>query len=90
MVQSLHLMNAPSLHRKVTDDKGRIAALAKSAKSPEELVDELYLSTYTRFPTAEERAAAAKLFPSDRSQYRLIAEDLVWALINTPEFTFKN
>jgi hypothetical protein len=90
MVQSLHLMNAPSLHKKVIDDKGRIAELAKSAKSPEELVDELYLATYTRFPTAEERTAAAKLFPADRTKYRLIAEDLVWALINTPEFTFKN
>ena len=90
MVQSLHLMNAPSLHKKVTDDKGRIAALAKSAKSPEDIVEELYLATYTRYPTAEERTAASKLFPADRAKHREIAEDLLWALLNTPEFTFKN
>ncbi|MCE9608380.1 MAG: DUF1549 and DUF1553 domain-containing protein [Planctomycetia bacterium] len=90
MVQSLHLMNAPALHKKVIDDQGRLAALVKASKSPEELVDELYLSTYSRFPTAEERLAATKLFPADRAKHREIAEDLLWALLNTPEFTFKN
>jgi len=90
MVQSLHLMNAPSLHKKVISDQGRIPVLVKEAKSPEALVEELYLATYTRFPTAEERQAAARLFPADRTKHREIAEDLLWALLNTPEFTFKN
>ncbi len=90
MVQSLHLMNAPSLHDKVTSDKAVLAKLLKEHGSPDEIVDELYLSTYSRFPTDAERHAAAALFPADRTKHRQTAEDLLWALLNTPEFTFKN
>src|SRR5262249_17170516 len=43
VVQALHLMNAPNLHRKVTAADGRVAALAKDGKSAGEVADELYL-----------------------------------------------
>src|SRR5262249_47069057 len=46
VVQALHLMNAPGLHRKLTSDAGRAAQLAASKKTPAEIVDELYLLVY--------------------------------------------
>ena len=90
VVQALHLMNSPNLHRKVTSDDGRCAALAKSAKTPAEIVDELYLLAYCRFPTDTERAAAVKRFEKKGATRRTATEDLMLALINTPEFVFND
>ena len=90
MVQVLHLMNAPGLHRKVTSDKARPAQLAASPKTPQEIVEELYLWAYSRLPTTEEKAVAMKLYAESAISRRQASEDLLWALINTPEFTFKD
>ncbi|MBA4067592.1 MAG: S-layer protein [Isosphaera sp.] len=90
VVQALHLMNSPNLHRKVTDDAGRAAGLANGSKSAAEVAEELYLLAYCRPPTAEERAAAVKRFEKPGATRRQAAEDLMWALINTPEFVFND
>jgi hypothetical protein len=90
VVQALHLMNSPNLHRKVTADDGRAAALAKGPKAPAEIAEELYLLAYCRLPTDPERAAAAKRFGKPGADRRKAAEDLLWALINTPEFVFND
>jgi hypothetical protein len=90
VVQALHLMNSPNLHRKVTADAGRCAALAKGAKSNAEVVEELYLLAYCRPPNEGERAAAVKRFVKPGADRRKAAEDLLWALINTPEFVFND
>ena len=86
VVQALHLMNAPNLHRKVTGEGGRAAKLAASRKSPQEIVEELYLLAYGRFPTAAERTACVKQFGGPGVNRRSLTEDLMWALLNTPEF----
>jgi hypothetical protein len=90
VVQALHLMNSPNLHRKVTADDGRCAKLAKAGKSSREVVDELYLLAYCRLPTDTERAAAVKRFEAPGADRRKASEDLLWALINTPEFVFND
>ena len=46
VVQALHLMNAPDLHKKVTSDAGRAARLAKGKEPPRAIVEELYLLVY--------------------------------------------
>ncbi len=88
VVQALHLMNGPNLHRKVTAENGRAAALAKSTKPPAEIVEELYLLVYGRLPMAEEQADCVKLFAEKNTQRRQATEDLLWSLLNTPEFMF--
>ncbi len=90
VVQALHLMNSPTLYKKVTSDDGRCATLAKSAKTNAELIDELYLLAYSRNPTDTERAAALKRFDKKGATRRSATEDLMWALINTPEFVFND
>jgi hypothetical protein len=89
MVQALHLMNAPNLHNKVTSDNGRAARLAASDLPVDQIVAELYLLVYSRFPTSEEREIGSAWFAS-ASNRRQAAEDLMWALLNTPEFLFKD
>ncbi|HJT76380.1 MAG TPA: DUF1553 domain-containing protein, partial [Gemmataceae bacterium] len=90
VVQALHLMNGPDLQRKVTADNGRAAALARSGKTPGEIVEELYLLVYGRFPKADERADCEKLFQEPGATRRQTTEDLLWAMLNTPEFLFKD
>jgi hypothetical protein len=88
VVQALHLMNAPRLHEKVTSEKGRAAALAAGKKSDAEIVAELYLLVYSRFPDDDEKKACLNLLA--RGPRRQVIEDLMWAMLNTPEFTFKD
>ncbi len=90
VVQALHLMNAPGLHAKVTSDKGRAAQLAASKKTPAEIVEELYLLTYCRLPTAEEQRTCQQVFVRPGATRRRATEDILWALLNTPEFVFKD
>jgi len=90
VVQVLHLMNAPNLHRKVTADGSRAATLAASTKTPAQIVEELYALVYSRTPSAEERAVGEKIFAEKGITRRQATEDLLWALFNTPEFVFKN
>ena len=90
VVQALHLMNAPKLHAKVTSDKGRAAELAASKLSNKEVVDELYLIVYARYPSEQERKTAMGVFERPGTSRRQAVEDLMWAMLNTPEFLFKD
>ncbi len=90
IVQSLHLMNSNTLANKVASDGSRAHALAESDKTPVQIVEQLYLSLYARRPTADELRGAASLFDEPDTNRRRATEDLMWALINTPEFVFKD
>ncbi len=90
VVQSLHLMNSKNLYAKVTDEKGWAAQLAGSKRTPEEIVQQLYLAIYSRMPDSEERIIGRSLFQKKGITRRQATEDLMWALINTPEFVFKD
>ncbi len=90
VVQPLHMMNAPALNAKITSDQGIAAKLAASDKTPEQIVEELYLATFNRYPTTEEQAAPLAHFADPETTRRVATEDLLWALINTAEFMFQN
>jgi hypothetical protein len=90
VVQALHLMNAPNLHRKITSDTGRAATLAAGSRSPAEIIEELYALFYARKPSAEEMAICLKVFEEEGTTRRQAIEDLMWSLLNTPEFLFKD
>lgn len=90
IVQALHLMNSQKLYDKVTSDSGLAATLASSDRESDKLVEELYLSVYSRFPTEEEKTAAVALLNEDSSSRRKVVEGLLWAMLNTPEFVFKH
>lgn len=89
IVQALHLMNSPALQKKFANDAGRAAKIAASDKQPAEIVEELYLSIYSRFPTDEERQQVTAAFSANPNR-RQATEDLMWALVNSPEFVFKD
>lgn len=93
VTQTLHLMNAPMVQAKVVSDKGAAARLAASDMAPDEIVEELYLRIYGRMPDETERNIGQRLLePAEQAdeQRRTAVEDLMWALLNTPEFIFKD
>ena len=90
VVQALHMMNSDNLQKKLSDKKGWVATLAKSSKTNTQIVEELYLTTFSRFPTEEERAIAEKVLPEEAQERQVPLEDLLWALINTAEFVFNH
>ncbi|WP_010585692.1 DUF1549 and DUF1553 domain-containing protein [Schlesneria paludicola] len=86
--QALHLMNSPLLNKKIVLDTSRPAKLAASDWTNEAIVDEAYLWAYSRLPRDEERRAAVEYLPAAAAERRKAVEDLFWALLNTPEFSF--
>lgn len=90
VTQVLHLMNAPAVQNRLTSDKGAVTRLEKSKLTEEEIIDELYLSIYNRYPRAEERQAARTAFAGEKAGRRKGIEDLLWVLMNSPEFIFNH
>jgi len=89
VTQALHLMNSQQLEAKIEADSGRAARLAASDLSPEKIAEELYLATFSRRPTDDELAYATQLLqPTD--DRRDVIEDLLWAMLNSPEFSIQN
>ena len=82
-------MNAPGVHKKIVSDSGRAAKLAAGKLTPAEVVEELYLLVYCRLPSEVERGIGQRVFERAASR-REATEDLLWALLNTPEFVFKD
>ena len=57
---------------------------------PSEIVDEVYLMLYSRWPTEEEKVIAVETIKSNENNRQQGVEDLMWALINTGEFVFNH
>lgn len=90
VVQSLHLMNSKGLQAKLSSANGRARQLAKSEKSPADIVTELYFVTLCRPPTAEELAVASAAFTAEKATRQSATEDVFWALLNSAEFVFNH
>jgi hypothetical protein len=89
MLQALHLINGQSILRRVTDPNGRIAQLLRQNPAPTEdqLIEDLYLWSLSRRPTAKEIDVAKKHFASYGDQQRTdAAQDLMWSLLNSRDF----
>lgn len=89
MAQALHLMNSDFVQNKVTAADGRLVRLIAAKKSDDEILEELYLVTFSRPPSDPERqrARAAVTQAPERKEG---LEDLLWALLNSREFLFKH
>jgi hypothetical protein len=85
--QALNLINGPTLGDALADPQGRLAKLTAKPPATATLVEEIYLAVLCRRPTAAEQADAAKFFAGASSPLEG-AQDLAWALCNTPAFLF--
>lgn len=90
MVQALHLMNSDKLQAKLAHKSGRAAKLGQEGKASDEVVNELYLALYSRWPSDEEKRVALEAFKGEGTKRHEAIEDIIWALINTAEFVFNH
>lgn len=88
--QALHLMNSPEIVGKIQHRTGRARRLTNSAKSPAEIVDELYLTVLSRPATESEQKLFVELFNDPELDRRSATEDVLWTLLNTKEFLFNH
>lgn len=91
--QALHTLNGDTVSNKVSDKNGRVAQLAASGKSDEEIITELYLRALCRPPDQSEIATVQEFLASVPAETmnptkQYIYEDLLWALINSKQFLF--
>ncbi|WP_182869361.1 DUF1549 and DUF1553 domain-containing protein [Stieleria mannarensis] len=90
VTQTLHLMNSRELDRRVRSDDGRAARLAAGKQSAAEVVTELYQAVFSRRPTAQEQQYCETQITSAGENRRGAIEDLMWAMMNAPEFVIQN
>ena len=83
--QRLHLLNSSHLHGKVKSCP--LVTEARKSK-PAVLAEKIYLTLLARRPTEKELAKIEEHASSSYADTPELAEDLVWALINQPEFTY--
>ncbi len=85
-LQASILLNSDLLKEKTKlEKKGRLSKLmhAEPPNSNEKIVEEIFLAALSRFPSAEESQFGIKLLAES---HEAGAEDLLWALLNRPEF----
>ncbi len=82
---ALNLINGKTLGECVNRDDGRFAKLVTDQPDDRKVVEEIYLSCLNRPPTDKE-LASIKL--GEGNQRREDAQDLAWALLNSPAFLF--
>ena len=83
-LQALLMMKSNVVNDRVlASAKGRVADLVASPRTDDEIIDELYLATSARTPSPAERSLARRTLAGDRTRG---TEDLLWALLNSPEF----
>jgi Protein of unknown function (DUF1553)/Protein of unknown function (DUF1549) len=90
IAQALHLMNSEEIVSKINARQGAARKLARSKLTPREIVDELYLSTLSRFPSEAERTLMLRVFVDAGDDRQAAAEDVLWALLNTRSFVYNH
>jgi hypothetical protein len=83
-VQAMMMMTSQVVTKRVSSEGNtRVANLLKSGKSDDQIVEELFLSSLSRRPTAEELEVAKRVIAKDR---KAGPENVQWALLNSAEF----
>lgn len=88
--QALHLLNSPQINEKIAGRGGVARRLAESTMTVDQVTDEIYLGTLSRFPTAAERSLTREAWGAAGDSRRQAVEDILWAVLNTKEFLYNN
>jgi hypothetical protein len=87
--QALNLVNGPVIGEAIADPKNRIAALVAAVTDDRQLVDELFVAILCRPVKPDEIETGLKAIREAESRLAG-AQDLAWALINSPAFLFNH
>lgn len=86
--QSLHLLNGDATTQRITQGN-LIGKLLKDKKTPEEILNEIYVRCLSRMPSADEKTKVLALVNAEKDK-KLVLEDAFWAVLNTREYMFNH
>lgn len=86
--QSLHLLNGDATTQRITQGN-LIGKLLKEKKTPEEILDEIYIRCLSRMPSADEKTKVLALVNAEKDKKQVL-EDAFWAVLNTREYMFNH
>jgi Protein of unknown function (DUF1553)/Protein of unknown function (DUF1549) len=87
--QALQLINGPSVNDRLRKPDNRVGKLLAKKMSNEAMLEDLYLATLNRPPTAAESSVLLR-HVAEATDQRRAWEDVHWTLINTKEFLFRH
>ena len=91
LAQALHLANGDTLNDKLAKKGNRLDQLLAKKLPDAELLEETYLLTLNRLPTATEKTKLTQaLATTPAPDRRLALEDLFWSLLSSREFLFNH
>jgi len=87
LAHAMNLINGETVSNAINDPQGRIAKLLNRNADQNEMIQELYLATLSRMPNPDEMKTAIAYF-AEGQNVKESAQDLLWALMNSPAFLF--
>jgi hypothetical protein len=91
LVQALHISNGETILGKLAAKDGKVETLMTSGQPNYRIIEDLYLSALSRYPTDDEVAklldALHEVPPAER---RAAVEDVFWAVLSSREFMFNH
>jgi hypothetical protein len=90
LVQALHITNGETILSKLAVKDGKIESLLGSRLPNYRIVEELYLSALSRYPTDGEMRQMMDVLESNSDQRRQVLEDMYWAVLSSREFLFNH
>jgi len=91
VTQVLHISNGDTLNKKLTAKGNRLEKLLAEKIAPEKMIEEVYLSALSRYPTPPEKAKLMKAIgEAGEKDGRQVLEDIYWAVLSSREFLFSH
>ena len=91
MTQVLHLTNGKTIQEKLESPTGQVARFLESNASNDQMINFVYLSALSRYPTETERERLSGLLTEAQAdQKRETIEDLFWSVLTSKEFLFQH
>ena len=88
--QALHIWAGPAYTTKISKQGGRLEHLIEKGASDEEIIEEFYLASLTRFPHAREEAKLLGFLKERGARRKETLEGLLWTLISSREFAYNH
>jgi hypothetical protein len=91
LVQALHVANGETILGKLASKESKVESLLASGVPNYRIIEELYLSALSRYPTDTEMTQVlAVLSETPPDQRRTAVEDVFWAVLSSREFMFNH
>jgi hypothetical protein len=89
VAQVLHALNSPRIQNKLSHADGTISRLAIRLTDENQLIERLYLTYFSRYPSDDERHAVTTYLDQHQDR-RQATEDVAWSMLNSLEFLFNH